>query len=242
LTWLDELGLVLEHLTQEQLELWLSTGSARSYRVRRFLGWAADRSIAPRLVVPTVPRQDPVHFLDENERWNQLRRCINDTVIPSEVRAAGALVLLFGLPTSRILHLRAEHLLDRDDGTYLDVGSHPMIVPPKLATLLNQLTTAPNPSRFALNCPTPTWLFPGRTPGKPAGPSGFSKKLQAHGINARPARNAALVSLVSDIPAPVLAELLDLHPSTAVRWATLAKRDWTSYLAARAENLRKDET
>jgi hypothetical protein len=48
---------------------------------------------------------------------------------------------------------------------------------------------------------------------------------------------AALIALATDLPAPVLAELLDLHISTAVRWVTYVKRDWTDYLAARAAEI-----
>jgi hypothetical protein len=77
---------------------------------------------------------------------------------------------------------------------------------------------------------------------RPASRLTLSDKLQAHGIDTRPASNAALVALIGDIPAPVLADLLDLHPNTTIRWATLAKRDWTAYLAARAEDLQKGRT
>lgn len=45
------------------------------------------------------------------------------------------------------------------------------------------------------------------------------------------------IVLATDLPAPVLAELLDLHISTAVRWVTYVKRDWTDYLAARAAEM-----
>src|SRR5260370_170183 len=51
-----------------------------------------------------------------------------------------------------------------------------------------------------------------------------------------------LAALIGHIPAPVLADLLALHPTTTVRWATLAKRDWTSYLNARAEDLKRSNT
>jgi hypothetical protein len=33
--------------------------------------------------------------------------------------------------------------------------------------------------------------------------------------------------------AAVLADLLGLHPGTAVKWSKITKRDWTSYLASR---------
>jgi len=242
LTWLDQQGITLGQLTQDQLDRWLAAGNTRTYKVRHFLGWAAGRGIAPDLTVPAVPRQDSIRFLDEDDRWAQLNRCINDTALPIDVRAVGALVLLFGLPVSRILHLRLDALSDHNGSTYLTFGSHPMILPPKVAALLRQLTTAPRQRPLVEKNSPPTWLFPGRTPGRPASRHTLSRKLQAHGIDTRPARNAALLALIDDIPAPVLADLLDLHPTTTVRWATLAKRDWTSYLNARAEDLTRRNT
>lgn len=242
LTWLDEQGIPLERLTQDQLDRWLAAGNTRTYQVRRFLQWATGRGLAPDLTIPPVPRQDPVQFLDEDDRWTQLNRCINDTTLPLDVRAVGALILLFGLPVSRILLLHAGDLSDHDGSTYLAFGSHPMILPPKVAALLHQLTAAPRQRPLIEKHSAPTWLFPGRTPGRPASRFTLSDKLQAHGIDTRPARNAALVALIGDIPAPVLADLLDLHPNTTVRWATLAKRDWTSYLNARAEDLNRRNT
>jgi len=70
-------------------------------------------------------------------------------------------------------------------------------------------------------------------PGRPAAQSAFSRKLLDHGIDARPARNAALIALLEDVPPPILADMLGLHINTAVRWADIARRDWTAYLAAR---------
>ena len=81
--------------------------------------------------------------------------------------------------------------------------------------------------------PGPQWLFPGLLPGRPAARSGFSRKLLDYGIDARPARNAALIALVENVPPPILAETLGIHINTAIRWADIARRDWTAYLAAR---------
>jgi len=238
LAWLDEHDLALQTLTQPQLEQWLATGNTRTYTIRYFLGWAHRRGIAEQLTVPTVPRQDPARILNEDDRWAQLNRCLTDTTMPLDVRAAGALILLFGLPTSRIRQLRAEHLHEHDGATYLHVGVHPLIVPPKLAVLLHELTQSPGrQARIATDGTGPGWIFPGLLPGLPAGHAGFSRKLLDHGIDSRPARNAALVALIADLPAPILADLLGLHITTAVRWTEVAKRDWTDYLAARAADL-----
>ncbi|MET8054155.1 hypothetical protein ABZU75_41935 [Streptosporangium sp. NPDC005286] len=112
---------------------------------------------------------------------------------------------------------------------------HPL--PPKLARLLGQLAEGQSrQARIKTDGPGQHWLFPGLLPGRPAAPSGFSRKLLDHGIDARPARNAALIALLEDVPPPILADLLGLHINTAVRWANIARRDWTDYLAARDQD------
>ncbi|MFJ8476577.1 hypothetical protein [Kitasatospora sp. NPDC094011] len=238
LTWLDERQLALGDLTQDRLDQWLADGNTRNYTVRYFLGWAAQRGLLPELTVPPIPRQEPARILDEDERWQLLTRMLNDSALPLDVRTAGALVLLFGLPTSRIRHLRVEHLHEHDGQMHLDIGSPPVLVPPKLAVLLRQLAEASGRQpRINAEVSGPRWLFPGLLPGRPVASSGVSRKLVDYGIDARPARNAALIALLEDVPPPILADLLGLHITTAVRWADIARRDWTDYLAARDQDI-----
>ena len=47
-------------------------------------------------------------------------------------------------------------------------------------------------------------------------------------------RRTALLQLGAAVPPAVLAQTLNLHPNTAVRWAKAAGGDWTSYAANRA--------
>jgi hypothetical protein len=77
-------------------------------------------------------------------------------------------------------------------------------------------------------------LFPGRVPGQPIANHALTTRLARHGIQVRTARNGALAALATDLPAPILADLLGMHINTAVRRVTYARRDWTDYLAARA--------
>ena len=79
-----------------------------------------------------------------------------------------------------------------------------------------------------------TWLFPGQVPGRHLAVNGLVRQLGDHGIQVRISRSAALVNLATDLPAPVLADLLGMHVNTAVKWVRHAKRDWASYLAARS--------
>ncbi len=234
LTWLDERRISLAQLDQPTLDAWLAAGNVSSYTIRYFLGWAHSRGLAGELVVPALPRHDPERILDEEKRWDLLRRSLTDETLPLDVRAAAALVLLFGLPVSRIRHLTTDQLDIGADRSVLRTGPHPLLLPPKLAGLLERLAAAPHTrSRIGNSENSTRWLFPGLTPGRPASQSSFQVKLRNLGLSARPARNAALIALADDLPVPVLADVLGLSLTTAQRWAALAQRDWAAYIAER---------
>lgn len=245
LAWLDQHDLALADLDQPSLDAWLAGGNTNRSNIRNFLRWAASRGLAPELTVAVRLRQQPERFLDESERWRLLRRCLSDGTIGLDIRAAAALLLLFGLPISRIRHLTVDQLDIGDTDCFLRTGRHPLLLPPKLANLLAQLADAPStPARLPTKAKTTRWLFPGLTPGRPTSQLAFTHKLRDLGLNARTGRtgrNAALVALAGELPSPVLADVLGLHTGTAQRWAALAQRDWTAYLAERATNTRPAE-
>ena len=54
----------------------------------------------------------------------------------------------------------------------------------------------------------------------------------------RPTRQAALLQLAAELPAPVLADLLGLHANTAVEWVRAARGDWSVYAASGARGFR----
>jgi hypothetical protein len=62
--------------------------------------------------------------------------------------------------------------------------------------------------------------------------------LRQHGINTHAGRNAALIALASELPVPVLADLLGVHIHTAQKWAAHVQRDWATYLDARSADHR----
>ena len=73
--------------------------------------------------------------------------------------------------------------------------------------------------------------FPGLHPGRPLHPGGLGQRLRRIGIPTMPGRRAALLHLAAQLPAAVLAELLHLQPTTAVRWVAAAGGDWSTYAA-----------
>ena len=92
---------------------------------------------------PLIPRQEPADLLGDDERWQLLQQCLTDEAMPVDVRAAGALTLLFALPSERIRNLTADQLTQNDQHAYLAAGRHPILLPPRLAGLLQRLATQP---------------------------------------------------------------------------------------------------
>jgi integrase len=128
----------------------------------------------PRTHRPPTARQEPEQILDEHERWDLLRRCLHDDAVPLDTRAAAALVLLFGLPISRIRHLTIDQLDIGATDCFLRTGRHPLPLPPKLANLLTRLADAPyTPVRLAHADNAAHWLFPGLAHGRPTSAPGF---------------------------------------------------------------------
>jgi hypothetical protein len=243
LAWADEQAITLENLRQDDIDRWLDEeGTQRRNRIRDFLGWTAGRGLTRKLTVPLIPRQQPADLLGDDERWQLLQQCLTDEALPAGVRAAGALILLFGLHTQRIRHLTTDHVILRDNSTYLTAGQHPILLPPRLAAILTRLAAQPPPQLMIPHDPTaPRWLFPGRIPGQPIHTRSLTTRLSRHGISARPARNGALAALAADLPAAIMADLLGMHVNTAVRWVTYARRDWAAYLAIRAADQKDAE-
>lgn len=155
--------------------------------------------------------------------------------MPVDLRAGGALMLLFGLNLTRVLAISSNQLCERSGDTYLMLGEHELLLPPVLADLLTQL---PRPAR-GQTLPNVKierrLLFPGRTPHRAIDPERFANRLKQRGIRPRGGRNTALIQLASELPAAVLSDILGIDIATATRWASYAKRDWHGYLANRRE-------
>lgn len=120
----------------------------------------------------------------------------------------------------------------RAAGNSLNLGSTPALLPPSLAHLIDNLVDRPR--RFdEIATSQERYLFPGRLPSRPINPYALAGLLRGHGIPTAASRNTALLGLAAELPAPVLATLIGLAPSTADDWSRWARSDWSAYLAAR---------
>ena len=171
LAWLDDHHLHLQALDQGDVDRWLVSGVGHRYEIRAFLAWAAGRRLAPELTVPQrSPRQMPASLPSEEELGQQLQRCLTDTALPADVRAAAAIVTLFGLPLSKIVQLTEDHIAERGHDVYLAIDQQSVLIPPRLAELLH-LAALRSP-RSALGRSLPRcqvavpWLQPRAAPGR----------------------------------------------------------------------------
>ncbi|MET7854289.1 XRE family transcriptional regulator [Streptomyces avermitilis] len=106
LAWMDQRGLALADLAQEHIDDWIAGAtSQRRYLIRYFLKWTTSRRLTRELTVPCIPSQEPQDLLDDDDRWQLLQRCLMDDALPTDVRAGGAITLLFGTSTERLCHL-----------------------------------------------------------------------------------------------------------------------------------------
>lgn len=229
LNWLANHGIPLAEAGQANVDTWLTGGPAR-YQARDFLRWAANAGHARTLLVPTLGRT-PGRAIGDDERWKLVTRLLHDDGLELIDRVAGALLLLYGQPLSRITAMTTEQVTIRDQQVFLRLGHQDINVPEPLAGLLLALTRQPH-RYLGVGSPNPSkWLFPGMQPGRPLTAARLGERLRSLGIRAQPGRRSAMTHLAAQLPAAVLADLLNLAPTTAVRWVRDAGGDWSRYAA-----------
>ncbi|MFD3469968.1 hypothetical protein ACFWWM_27105 [Streptomyces sp. NPDC058682] len=129
------LGLGLPDATQQHVDGWLAAGSGTRYELRDFLVWTARHGHSRELLVPHRGKAEP-EGLGEDIHWDLLQRCLHDDALPLDVRAAGALLLLFGQHLTRIVTLTTGHLGTRNGHPTLRLDDTPMRLPGPLAAVL----------------------------------------------------------------------------------------------------------
>jgi hypothetical protein len=229
LTWLHSRGRSLTGCRQPDIDDWLATGPAACH-VRDFLAWAAEHHHSDSFDVPGPPRSSGA-TTDPNQRWALVTRLLHDDTLEVTDRVAGCFVLLFGQHQSRIATMTTDQVSHRDGSVHVRFGQHHLPVPEPLGAVLLTLVRHGRSHVGVGSPPTTPWLFPGGLPGRPITAARLADRLRALGIPTQTARRAALIDLAAKLPAAVLADLLDLHPTTAVRWMREAGADWSRYAA-----------
>jgi hypothetical protein len=198
-----------------------------------FARWAMARGSMPRLTIPAGQSRPPDPPTNDGQRWDLARQLLHAPDIDAGLRLAGALVVIYAQPLNKITRLRTTDLDVGTERVAVRLGATTIELPEPLGgharTLITERQPHPRKARLPVD---PGWLFPG-APGLPINPDTLSDRLARLGIRAAQHRLAALLNLAADIPAPLLAELLGIHPNTAQAWSRLANRTWGDYPAMR---------
>ena len=94
-----------------------------------------------------------------------------------------------------------------------------------LRFVLHRLTAALTDQRAS------PWLFPGGRPGQPISASRLAERLRHIGMRSGQDRSTALFALAAELPAALLARMLGIHITVAVKWQHASAGDWTNYAA-----------
>lgn len=232
LDWIHLQETTISALTQTQLETYLADRPGARSSTSRFLTWLAVSRTNTGLSVTYRPHQLPEVTMTDEARWRGVELLLHDTSINSHSRIAGLFMLLFAQPLNKILRMTRDQVAEHDDDrVVVTFDTVPIELPPDVGTLLLEHIHARGTASYGDS--GPDWLFPGRIPGRSLHTESVRRVLVSHGIHPRQSRSTTLFSLAGQIPTPVLADLLGISRGTATRWAALAARDWSGYVARR---------
>ncbi len=174
----------------------------------------------------------PAHHFGRREQLTQamrvdlIRRLFFDDAAPLGVRAAGLLLLLYAQPVTAIVRLETTNVCT-EPHVMIRLGHDHVPVPSPFDRLLAQLLA--RSSAHSVSQPRERWLFPGRVPGHAVSAQALRVRLKALGVPNRAGKNSALAALVAELPAPLVADTIGIHASTANRWASQAGAGWHRY-------------
>lgn len=230
--WAQHHKTTLPELTQRQFEQYLDEHPGGRTSQYGFITWLRSSQTNPNLRLTPAPSTFGDVTASDADRWKNVDALLHDTAIRLYARIGGLFMLLFAQPLMDISAMTTNQITLTDHGRVLVAfEATPVQMPPILDELIRQHLTRPGVPSIASS--DHGWLFPGRNPGRHLATENFRKELVDHGIHPGRSRHAALFSLASALPAPVLADLVGIADTTATRWAALAARDWSNYIAQR---------
>lgn len=233
MAWLREHELSLGACTQAHVELWLAGPPVRR-RARDFLRWACRRRLAHDIDIIRRPDGVPGRSVDADAHLDLARRFATDDTLALVDRVAGLFLLCYGQALARTVRLKTDHVIV--DGARMSIrfGRTEVDLQEPIGELVRQLIR--HRGRATTGTPNRTpWLFPGAHPGRPLSSDQLGIRLASYGIDARAARTNLMLDLAAEGLSPsFLADLLGMHPGTAVKWVHAAGGDWTGYAAGRA--------
>jgi hypothetical protein len=231
ITWLHDHDRSLAGCTQREVDRWLAESPTTHRHAQAFLSWTSQHGHTHELEIPLPERNDKITRIDDDERWETVRRLLHDNTLALQDRVAGLLMLLYGQPLSRIARLRRDQLVETPAGVQLLLGDKPVDLPSPLEDLVRELAGNHHGHAVVGHTDEHPWLFPGGAPGHPISDSWLGARLRSLGVHGRAGRNTTLIDLAAQLPPTVLARMLGIHIITATAWSERAAGSRATYAA-----------
>jgi hypothetical protein len=232
LAWLEQRDSTVSDLTQGDLERYLLAHPTARSSGRGFLVWLGTSRTNNRITISPAAKPLPQVTMSDEARWRGIELLLHDTTINSHTRVAGLFLLLFAWPLNKVLLMTHDQVTTKPDGRVIVTFEKvPIELPPLVGPIVLDHMNSYGAGSYRVG--GTAWLFPGLHPGRPIATEPIRRVLAEQGIQPRASRSAAMFALAGQIPAPVLADLVDISRGKAVQWAKLAARDWSDYVTAR---------
>lgn len=219
----------LARLSRPDVDEWL-TGPGTRHAVREFLLWAIRQHLLdlPASAIPLRTPQAPSDVEDYQLRADLAHKLLHEEGVPTDVRVAGLLVVLYGQHLSRIAGIERENVDLESVPPRIKLGKNWLELPDPMGRHVADLL-AQGPRRRGQFVEDTRWLFLGAGAGVHLSSDRLGVRLAEYGIHARSMRNTVLFQLGATIQPRTLARLLDLHTVTAVRWANKSGGIYSNY-------------
>lgn len=229
LTWLKlSHGRTVASCLQGDVDTWLADGPTTRHLIRTFFVWAVKNRTCTNITIG-FRQAKTVPLLTQSRRLAMLKACLTDDVDTLSYRVAATLLLLYAQPVVKIAAMKTADMILTPDGLRLKLGQgDPAPVPEPFASLLTE-HGASRPNLRTGSSSGSEWLFPGYRPGQHIHPNTLMLRLREVGIDLRGARNASLRALVTEVPAPLVAEMLGYSYQVTQKHATAAAEPWARY-------------
>jgi hypothetical protein len=218
LAWLRHNGLTLATVDQRDLDRWLDGLPTTLQCARDLVLWAVRTGRAHNISIPPRSKGTPTEALDEDKRSDTANRLLDDQEVNPYDRVAGLLTLLYAQPTSTIVQLTINQVVERDGTVLLSLGLEPLELPTELGqivlTMVRDCSNHRRPGKAASS-----WLFPSIRPGQHMSATTLAARLKRIGVRPLQSRTAAIRDLAAAVPAAVVNRLLGISTSTATTWA-----------------------
>lgn len=228
LTWLhDEHGRTLNQCRQAHVDLWLAAGPTTRFTVRNFLVVAMKERLVPPLIVPHR-KSKSTRKMTHEDRIEWIRRCLVEEPDTVAFRTAAMLLVLYAQPLSRVASLQIDAITEVEGDLHLTFNEIPVLILEPFAELVRTHLAHRAPSRTR-DVETSPWLFPGGRAGTHINCSYLMTKIRDLGINLLAAKNRALDDLVTEMPPPLVADLLGYSYQVTTQHAASAGNTFAHY-------------